>query len=271
MQEEVPLEEIEAVIAEMTEKTKRQTIWIEPVEADNLPLLTSKYGGLPYIPKAGMPPCDREGRQLRLLAQLNMCELPSTDFMPEKGLLQFWALNDRMYGLALNHDNLNGTYRIVYHEQFEADMTTEEVLQKYHPWYEEGFENHFSINHEFALKFNPGEERMGADDSRWDKLFAERWNQKHPEMEVYGMEDLPNALDASEYCSYGEKNKIGGYPNYVQGNRPGEEDVLLQIPSLDWKNRRIMWGDCGIANFFIEEEALARRDFSDVMYNWDCS
>ncbi|WP_084133617.1 DUF1963 domain-containing protein [Clostridium grantii] len=74
-----------------------------------------------------------------------------------------------------------------------------------------------------------------------------------------------------EYRWYGEKNKIGGYPNFVQWNRHGEEDVLLlQIPSSGRSQRRITWGDCGIANFFIKEEALAKRDFSDVMYHWDC-
>ena len=29
-------------------------------------------------------------------------------------------------------------------------------------------------------------------------------------------------------------------------------------------------GDMGIANFFITPEALAKRDFSNVFYTWDC-
>ena len=32
----------------------------------------------------------------------------------------------------------------------------------------------------------------------------------------------------------------------------------------------ILWGDMGIANFFIRAEDLLRRDFSRVLYNWDC-
>ena len=31
-----------------------------------------------------------------------------------------------------------------------------------------------------------------------------------------------------------------------------------------------MWGDAGIGAFFCSPEALAARDFSDVLYNWDC-
>ncbi len=32
----------------------------------------------------------------------------------------------------------------------------------------------------------------------------------------------------------------------------------------------IMWGDAGVANFFIEEEDLKNKRFDRVMYNWDC-
>ncbi|MCR5620613.1 MAG: DUF1963 domain-containing protein [Treponema sp.] len=32
----------------------------------------------------------------------------------------------------------------------------------------------------------------------------------------------------------------------------------------------IMRGDAGVADFFINRNALRRRDFSDILYNWDC-
>ena len=32
----------------------------------------------------------------------------------------------------------------------------------------------------------------------------------------------------------------------------------------------ILWGDCGVANFFIPRANLERLDFSQVLYNWDC-
>jgi len=31
-----------------------------------------------------------------------------------------------------------------------------------------------------------------------------------------------------------------------------------------------MWGDAGVANFFINSADLINKDFSRVMYNWDC-
>ena len=43
---------------------------------------------------------------------------------------------------------------------------------------------------------------------------------------------------------------------------------LFQMDTDD--DAEIMWGDSGVANFFIQEKDLAAEDFSDVLYNWDC-
>ena len=32
----------------------------------------------------------------------------------------------------------------------------------------------------------------------------------------------------------------------------------------------MLWGDVGVCNFFIHPHDLAKRDFSKVLYNWDC-
>ncbi|MEK3889148.1 DUF1963 domain-containing protein [Bacillus sp. FSL K6-3431] len=44
--------------------------------------------------------------------------------------------------------------------------------------------------------------------------------------------------------------------------------MLLQIDSEFEKG--MMWGDSGVANFFIRKQDLERLDFSHVLYNWDC-
>ena len=48
--------------------------------------------------------------------------------------------------------------------------------------------------------------------------------------------------------------------------------LLFQLDSDGSKEAGdlVLWGDCGVANFFISREALRRRDFSRVCYNWDC-
>lgn len=74
-------------------------------------------------------------------------------------------------------------------------------------------------------------------------------------------------------------HKILGYPGFIQSD-PREDDealqwydtLLLQIDS-DMENGEdyVLWGDCGVANLFINKEALSKRDFGKVLYNWDCS
>ena len=68
------------------------------------------------------------------------------------------------------------------------------------------------------------------------------------------------------------------YPYFTQedprinaGELAGLDVLLFQLDS-DMQDRKdlVLWGDCGVANFFISREALRRRDFSRVCYNWDC-
>ena len=67
-------------------------------------------------------------------------------------------------------------------------------------------------------------------------------------------------------------SKMLGYPTFTQWDPRHENDgfdtLLLQIDSN--MKQHIMWGDCGVANFFISSESLKRCDFSHVLYNWDC-
>ena len=86
-----------------------------------------------------------------------------------------------------------------------------------------------------------------------------------------------------EENSYGG-HRIGGYPCFMQDDpRDVGEDLrkydtlLLQIvshtmPDASGKEEDlIMFGDDGGCQFFIPRDKLRTRDFSDVMYNWDCA
>lgn len=65
-------------------------------------------------------------------------------------------------------------------------------------------------------------------------------------------------------------HKIGGYPNFTQNDINRHDILLLQIDSEGTDEHEIMWGDCGIANFFIREKDLKELNFDEVIYNWDC-
>lgn len=83
------------------------------------------------------------------------------------------------------------------------------------------------------------------------------------------LEDMYDVLINEGTC-------MGGYPHFTQNDpRSCNKDqqsktiMLMQIDS-DLDND-IMWGDMGIANFFITPEDLAAENFDNVLYTWDCS
>ena len=79
-------------------------------------------------------------------------------------------------------------------------------------------------------------------------------------------------------------HRIGGYPCFEQCDpRDAEpalrvyDTLLLQIVSHTFTDDNgkdtdlIMFGDEGSCQFFIPREKLRQRDFSDVMFWWDCN
>lgn len=99
---------------------------------------------------------------------------------------------------------------------------------------------------------------------------------------------------SEKFSGYG--SKLGGYPEFVQGD-PRECYQCFPTIKLDrggiwkmkmdeaaWKgegsefefilliqlDKGFMWGDCGIGNFFIRKADLLKRDFSRVLYDWSC-
>lgn len=96
----------------------------------------------------------------------------------------------------------------------------------------------------------------------------------------YRMEKLLPAIfrDGAKLDAYHDKQqtppiRLGGYPTFTQDDprfhsEPGAigDFALLTVDTTDG----IMWGDSGVGQFLIHEDDLRRRDFSRVVYNWDC-
>ena len=105
--------------------------------------------------------------------------------------------------------------------------------------------------------------------------------------ELFPNEDVKDLYDYLEQDIFdtlfkafnGVNHAIGAYPTFTQWDprnpdEPNAYDItLLQVES-QWSNdsndAQIMWGDSGVANFFINKEKLANLDFEDVLFNWDC-
>ena len=280
-------EDIKKVVLDILEKNKKPMIKIS-LSDDKPNLFQSKFGGVPYLPKDMEVPKNKENEQLTLLAQINIEELPKNNIYPmEEGMLQFWILNDDVLGLDYDTHLGNG-FKVVYYKEIDKSVTEEEVLEKYNPYKDE--DSYFPVEGEFSLSFKLTDGYFSDSNDDFSEIVDREMKKFHLEnKEKY--KEILKVYDDKEYLSYwdiwdileedkkiGEilfesGHKIGGFPNFTQSDirEIGDYEILLlQIDSEGTEKNEIMWGDCGIANFFIREKDLKELNFDKVIYNWDC-
>ena len=280
-------EDIKKVVLDILEKNKKPMIKIS-LSDDKPNLFQSKFGGIPYLPKDKETPKDKKERQFTLLAQINIEELPKNNIYPmEEGILQFWILNDDVLGLDYD-THLGDGFKVVYYKEIDKSVTEEEVLEKYKPYKDE--DSYFPIEGEFSLSFKLTDGYFSDSSVDFSEIVDREMKKFHIEnKEKY--KEILKVYDNKEYLSYwdiwdileedkeiGKKlfeagHKIGGFPNFTQSDvrEIGDYEILLlQIDSEGTEKNEIMWGDCGIANFFIREKDLKELNFEKVIYNWDC-
>ena len=280
-------EDIKKVVLDILEKNKKSMIKIS-LSDDKPNLFQSKFGGVPYLPKNVEIPKNKKNEQLTLLAQINIEELPKNNIYPmEEGILQFWILNDDILGLDYD-THLGDGFKVVYYKEIDKSVTEEEVLEKYKPYKDE--DSYFPIEGEFSLNFKLTDGYFSDSNDDFREIVDREMKKFHIEnKEKY--KEILKVYNDKEYLSYwdiwdileedkeiGGKlfeagHKIGGFPNFTQSDirKIGDYEILLlQIDSEGTEKNEIMWGDCGIANFFIREKDLKELNFDKVIYNWDC-
>lgn len=254
---------------------------LEPKRADGITVFDSKLGGVPYMPKEFGYPKGKsgiyEGRPLRLLAQLNFEKLPHIEDFPEKGILQFFCSDDDdecVNGLDFDDCTDQNGFRVIYHENIitdESKLISEEDISEY------GFNEKdrcFPFTGEFLLVSEQPEMCIAGltGDHRADDALREYAGDDEEKRSSLWYEMVDNEELNEHTC-------IGGYPFFTQYDpRENNESIssydilLFQSSSHMWDDNKddIMWGDVGVANFFIKREDLKNLDFSNVVYNWDC-
>lgn len=245
------------------EKTKLAYISVEATPGEPQNVHESSFGFYPCLPKNFPYPTDDKGNLMYPLAQINCNHLPWLDNFPRSGYLQFYIATDDIYGLNFDNQQEQRGFRILYFTNDEVkDYKTDfsflkDVIDyKYSP-----------VHKPHTLGFTLKDEYFGLLDVRYEdqRLFdLEETAFKYP--------SIAKELDDYVWDKF-ESNghKMGGYAYFTQSDPRHNENedyiLLLQIDS----DKHIMWGDVGIANFFIHPDDLAAKDFSKVMYNWDCS
>ncbi|KEK20305.1 hypothetical protein BAMA_17875 [Bacillus manliponensis] len=237
----------------------------------NTSLVQSKFGGYPYLPLTVEHPKDENGKAMMLLAQLNFTEMPKLENMPEKGILQFFiSYEDDVYGMDFDEQTSQKNFRTVYYEDV---ITDESLLVTDFDYMDEIDKDMLPFTDEYRLSFQSKYEAMSMYDYRFEEL-TEGIIDLDEMVEVDG-----ETIDMWEVCAeylHSTGHKIGGYPYFTQtdprereNNYSSHNILLLQIDTDDGEND-IMWGDSGVANFFIKEDDLRNLNFSNVLYNWDC-
>lgn len=275
----ITLEDINIVIEEIKKNNSRECINIIIEENNSLNLTDSKFGGLPYISTDADTPKDSNDNQLALLAQINCSDLPENDLYPKEGLLQFWISRNNEFGLGNKKD-----YCVKYIKNIEDNITKKSILNKYKLLDEENSEEYSPFNKKntsFALKFEKGISTITSTDFLFEDLALKTIHELFPDENI---EDLYDDLERDVFNTLfkafnGVDHAIGAYPTFTQWDprNPEEKDAygitLLQVES-HWDNDSnssgIMWGDSGVANFFINKEKLEHLNFEDVLFNWDC-
>jgi uncharacterized protein YwqG len=248
------------------EATRLEYVGIEAVPVESMKLEQSKLGHYPKIPVDFEYPKGTDGKYLYPLAQINFKDVPPLPGYPGSGLLQFYiSVDDDVWGIDFDDSRSQKNFRVLYFEEHEVENheTDFSFLQ------ETIASDNSPVHKPHSLSFSIKEEYIGVGDVRYENnagKIVSRISDKYPDIK----EDLEDSL-YDEFNPGG--HKIGGYAYFTQSD-PREYDdvlkdyiVLLQIDSDD----EIMWGDSGVANFFIHPDDLTKKDFSKVLYNWDCS
>ena len=229
-----------------------------------LSLWQSKFSGLPYFPKDLDYPMDSNKQPMVLMAQLNFAKIPHLPMFPETGILQFFISGtDGVFGM--NFDDLLNTdnFRVLYFPEVIEDKSTLLTDFSFLP---EMNELELPFSAECALSFELQTAPMFIVDYQFGSKIL---NSDEP---YYYHEEIYEAY--SELFS-SDGHKIGGYPFFTQADpremqQYQDQDYILLFQMDTDDENGIMWGDCGVATFFIKQQDLLNKDFSKVLYSWDC-
>ena len=268
---------------QLLDEIKRRTqttAYVLAFDTESTPtIFDSKVGGLPYWDPAKTYPTDSKGNKMHLLAQINFDQDKAESPLPQGGMLQFFVGGEEMYGLDFDHPTAQKDWRIVYHEKIDTRVTAEAVEAMGIPVSLDNEEVDSPVFRSCVFRLVKKETWLTPDNwERFDELTLEvakdLFGETNAESadEVFG-EDQYAILEEEFFCS--ENSHLLGHPFFTQADireRGWRYDTLLfQLDTECCEEKDIvMWGDCGVGNFFINAEDLKRLDFSNVLYNWDC-
>lgn len=279
-------EKIKKFIEEFKKLENRETIKINLISETKTPLTSSNVAGWFYLPKTSTIPTTSKGEQLMYLAQINCEELPENSIYPSKGIMQFWIFGgDYNLGNDYTKPTSDSKKRVIYYPEIEEHFTEEELSEMYKPE-EDKKEGELitPINDgaPFAMSFEKASQWPLPNDFRFEEIFNEKLNEHIEEtkaeegFESYDI-DEEESYDIIEELDIPNHTQIGGYGHFTQEDPRMYDDfedyteLLFQLDSeFGTDDYYILWGDCGVGNFFATKEQLSNLEFAECLYSWDC-
>lgn len=271
-------------------KVNRVKIDLSKQDNDFTPTLTSKIGGVGYLPVGEAYPTKKDGTPLVLLAQLNFRQIAeAVDItklphpLPKQGILQIYIDgqdDDYLYGCDLDNYLPHDKYQVRFWQDDDLSIHTDELNHVIAQLKALNIEDlPFNYAHEYQMHFELSTQSCTTVCYEYDhhaqsidELKAcDVWNYLEEDL---GVDDPDDMLQMYDELACAGEHQLLGYPNFTQTdpreyNKPLQQHILLfQIETDD--DNDIMWGDSGVANFFIRPDELKNQDFSKLLYNWDC-
>ena len=265
-------EKLDVIINEMKKRTEMEYYKVSLVEKET-DIYSSKLGGLPYWDLSKEYPKDSKGNKLILLAQINFKKENFDDErLPKGGILQFFIGDDDTFGC--NFGDVQDNWKVIYHEKIVNDISEDKIKALDIPTNKTAEDSPMKKDMEpLALKFEKNIGFITTITYNFEDIFKdilkEKYNEEITEKNLYfhfgnpAYEYIMNSFEAFGH-------KLLGYPDFTQDDIRKEDTkydtLLFQVDS----DKGIMWGDMGVANFFINSKDLRNKDFSKVLYTWDC-
>lgn len=270
---------LDQIVAYVREHYSKPVIRIQATRAENLPITESKFGGYPYWESGREIPRNGNNEPLFMIAQINFGrDRMDNPVIPQAGILQFFIADDDLYGMDFSDQTKQDSFRVVYHPEVDDTVTVDDVIASGMVTTTQAGagETLLPFTGEYRLSFEAGMDSVGyCAEDEFDEAIAAALKALF-DQEMDG--SVFNHFSKEEFDYLAEKlcvwgHKMLGYPNFTQYDpRDSEADKCLDtlLFQMDSDCKDIIWGDTGVANFFINEGDLRTLDFSRVMYNWDC-
>lgn len=241
-----PEKDLQRLVDAVIKKSEKEAVLIN-VNPEKVPsLFDSKFGGLPYWDLSRPYPVDSDGNEMQLLAQFNLSEIPENDKLPKEGMLQFFISAEET--------------KVVYHKSIDYMMTENDIVQG----------DEFFLD-ECGISFQKIMMPMSSYDySACDLLHETAKELGIPLDKTIRFDEL---YDESEYFDLCAGSLLGNayFINYdIRSENSRYNTLLFQMQSIDDENIYIMWGDCGLCQFFINDKDLSELNFDDVFFGYDC-